>query len=64
MIPNGFRRIALAHSLLPDHTHLRMPSASPANDSRADEGHADDLPGQVAAQAANEAILFSDDRPA
>ena len=63
MIPNGFRRIALAHSLLPDHTRLRMPPASPADDSRPDEGHAD-LSGRIAAQAAGAAILFSDDRPA
>lgn len=28
MIPNGFRRIALAHCLLPSHTSLTMPSSS------------------------------------
>ena len=40
MIPNGFRRIALAHCLLPSHTALTMPSSSDTADGELFHGEA------------------------
>ncbi len=59
MIPNGFRRIALAHSLLPAPSRIWMSG----NDLPAD-GDVTDRPGVLASNAANEAIRSGDGRSA